>query len=138
MRKMHSGTENRESFSFSVQVAAASSGTMDQKMGADGTVERIRLRIYTGAQLGLHLVPYILRPNGVREDLVRMVGKAFIDGDDDHYDFYISKPVYRDEKICVDYWNDDAVNAYDFRMDVEVDHAGGPYRWPSVIPDGRV
>jgi hypothetical protein len=105
----------------------------------DGTIENLSLRIYLGPALDLRVDPYLMRFNGRRQNLIEYVtgGKQFLDGDDDRYSFNVSIPIRRNELIVCDYWNLDLVNPYDFRLTVEIDYAGGVWRWPVSTGGGR-
>jgi hypothetical protein len=127
---------NKESYRFAAKVPANTgwSETDTLRVAGDGTVERVRVRIYIGAQLDLKLRVWLRRKNGgkVDEPLIKFVKgmKDYIDGDDDDFSFEIGVPVYLDDEIVVEYKNDDPLNAYDFSVDVEIDYAGGAYRMP--------
>lgn len=99
---------------------------------SDGTIESVSLRIYPGPELDLRVDPYLMRFNDRRQDIISYVpgGKQYLDGDDDTFLFCVSVPAKRNELLVVDYWNMDANNDYDFALTIEVDYAGGAWRWP--------
>lgn len=134
LRKTTDGSvnQNRQVYRLAKKVAAGASGEISVHITRDGTIERLRIRIYIGAQLDLRLNPYIVRKGGMEESLVYFAddGKKYLDGDDDVLDFTMSIPIYRDEDIVVRYINNDGVNDYDFYADLEIDHMGGAYRLP--------
>lgn len=115
---------------FSLSVLPDTSGVLEQRAFADGTVERISVRIYQGPELDLHLDPYVMRFNQRRQDLIHYVGKKYIDGDDDRYIYAVNVPIRMDELLVVFYSNLDPAYTYDFRVTIEVDYAGGLYRFP--------
>lgn len=138
MRKVEgSVNQNRQVYRLAKRVTnyggADSKGTIEFPVNREGTIERMRIRIYIGPQLDLKLVPYIRRKGSQSEEgLIAYAdeGKKYLDGDDDVLDFTLSIPVFRDDAVCVDYENMDAVNSYDFYCDIEIDHMGGAYRLP--------
>lgn len=127
--------DNRECFRFAKQVPAGDSGELTFSIPRDGTIERATLRIYIGAQLDLHITPWLERLGGNVEHIIKSTAgsKKYLDGDDDDFDFSLGVPVYRDEVIHVEYKNNDATNAYDFAFHVEIDFMGGSYRMPVYV-----
>lgn len=124
--------QRRVVYRFAASAGPMLSGTLTERVPADGTVERLRVRIYAGAELALRITPRLVRRPDRREDLVSFVGKAYIDGDDDVFDFSLAVPVFVDDVIEVAWENTVASYSYDFAVDIEVDHAGGAWR-PQVV-----
>ena len=117
-------------YEFAEEVPALDSVTLQQRAYNDGTIEAVRVRIYQGPALDLRIDPYILRHNNRRQNIIEYVGKQFVDGDDDHFTYAISIPIRRNELLVVQVVNLNDTFDYDFRVKIEVDHAGGVWRWP--------
>lgn len=117
-------------FRLAASVAPASTVKVEQPIPRDGTVERVRVRVYAGAELALRITPYVVNEKGQRRDLIVFAGKDYIDGDDDTFEFQVREPVYlaNGDKLVVSATNTSATYTYDFAVDIEVDFAGGV--WP--------
>lgn len=114
--------------------AGATNRKMRYRVPRDGTVEAFSLRIYSGAELDLEIKPYVVqKADEGQTDLIRMVGKDHLDGDDDVYRFDTSVPVEQGDEIVLSATNQDGSNAYDYRSNIEIDHAGGLSRLTQVI-----
>lgn len=118
---------DRRGVTFADQVpAGATNRTLTYTIPRDATVERVQVRIYDGAQLDLELSPYISQgADEGRTDVIRTVGKDYIDGDDDVYEWDVSLPVERGDELVWSATNNDGSNAYDYRAIVDVEHGGG-------------
>jgi hypothetical protein len=144
------GALRRIVYPFRQAVAPGVTQTLIQKVPRDGTVEQMRIRIYPGAELAVHIVPYVVNAREERRDLLTYIkgGKKFVDGDDDTFSFSIREPVFSNDgdKIIVETTNildpaalngDGTVKypaasyTYDWAVDIEVDYAAGP--WPIMV-----
>lgn len=144
------GALRRISYPFRSAVAPGETKLMKLPVPRDGTVEFIRIRIYAGAELSVHIVPYVLNDRQTRRNLLTFPagGKPYVDGDDDTFIFAIREPVlYGDKDViiveAVNALDPAATNAdgtlkypaaqftYDFAVDVEIDFAAGP--WPFLV-----
>lgn len=125
----------RTSYHFAFAIPAAGSGRLSKTIPAPCTIEKMTIRIYPGAVLNVHLDPYILKTNNRRYNVIDYVsgGKQYIDGDNDTLIFDVGHPAQVDDQLVVDYINIDAVNAYDFVVDFEVDFFRGMMR--SNVPE---
>lgn len=112
--------------------AGATEQRMEFEVLADATVEQFSVRIYQGAQLDLQLEVFIERKINEsrtrRDDIVEMVGKEYIDGDDDVYEWDVSQPIEEEDKLVILATNNDGSNAYDYRANFDVDYEGGVSR----------
>lgn len=120
--------------SLAKQVPAAETGTVELPVQADGTIESIKLRIYTGAENTLKLRPQKKTDRGF-EDILDLAGKNWIDGDDDVWSWSLSVPIQSDEKVVIRYDNQDGANAHNFRATVDVDYLGGLERVSAFASD---
>ena len=93
-----------------------------------GTVERLALRIYPGAEATLELVP-LLVSGGSTVPLIDLVGQSFVDGDDDHWEWDLVQPVEQGDRVRVRARNRDPDHPHRWRAVVEVDHHSGSSRF---------
>lgn len=115
---------DKDSFSLSEQVPANSESTTSIEVPSDGTIERVQIRIYTGAELDLQLEPVIRTESGQERPIVKLRGKSVIDGDDDFYEFVPVKPIQDNDQIIIKATNNGA-NALDYRVNIDVDYRAG-------------
>jgi hypothetical protein len=127
MRDSRARTD-RDAYSIAESVAAGATSEQTIELPADATIERVQVRIYVGAELDLELQPIIRDDTGTERPIVKFGGKNYIDGDDDFYQFSPSKPVKDNEEIVIRATNNDATVALDYRVNLDVDYAGGVER----------
>lgn len=120
-------------YRFQMQVPAGAIGDLRATIPGDATVERLVIRFYPGPELQLVVDPYIERRGGGRQELLHYTGTRGITGDNDVLEFYLALPVKLDEQIVVAYHNRHATLAYHFTTTIELDFAGGVWRWPYRI-----
>jgi hypothetical protein len=120
--------KTKETYRLSLQVAAGGSGRLTRRLTQEGTLDRVNVRIYSGAALYLQLKPKLDQLHQREVDVVDYTGKQYIDGDDDAYVFDVSIPVHVDNQLIVEYVNNSLVDALDFAVDFIVDHLGGTER----------
>jgi len=109
------------------QVPAATEGKETVDVESDGTIEALKLRVYSGAENTLRLRPQIDR-RGHYEDIISYGGKSFVDGDDDVWEWDLSVPIEAQEEIVIRHDNTDGSNAHNYRATVDVDYWGGTRR----------
>jgi|GEM_PF-2471451 len=128
-------TNKRTGQTLARQVPAADSGKLAVGVDRAGTIESLKLRIYRGAENTLRLKPQ-KKTNGGFENLLDYGdGKAYVDGDDDIWEWSLSEPVTGDDEVVIRYENRDGQNAHNFRATVEIDYKGGLSRAISgVLP----
>lgn len=124
-------TGPKDGFTLSDQVpAGATNRAVKVEVDTDATIERMSFRIYPGAELDLELVPYVYETGGGRRKrpILEFGGKEYVDGDDDRYPFEVSEPIEEGEEIVIEATNRDGSNAYDYRVNFDVDYHGGTER----------
>lgn len=113
---------DQDSLRFASDVPPNSTVTLRRRLQEEGTVEKVRVRIYPGAELDLRVEPFIEigDSNSHRLPLITYGGngKTYVDGDDDTFEFQVSEFVDGDEVVGVRAENLDGSNTYDFAMDV--------------------
>ena len=121
---------DRRGVTISDRVPAGATGRkMRYSIPKSGTVESVSVRIYEGAELDLELTPYIDHEgDDGTTDLITQVGKEHIDGDDDVYRYSVSLPVSREDTLVISATNQSDQYDYDYRVNVEIDFAGGSGR----------
>lgn len=115
-------SERRDGLSFGKNVPAIASGEQKHQVDRAGSIERVELRIYTGAELDLDLELYVDPTEGNRRAIVELEGKTTIDGDDDKYVWHPSHPFEEDDEIVVKFENQDTNNDYDYRVNMDIDY----------------
>lgn len=131
-----SGPENRRSIRFAEQVDPDSKVEETFDVETEATIEGLDVRIYRGAELDLHIKPWIKR-EGKKFPLIEYQGKNFIDGDADHWEFPVSESIRPEDTIGVTAENVDTEYALDYAVDVTIDRAGGLSRFGGLL-DGLV
>lgn len=97
-------------------------------LDAPATIEHLSVRIYQGAQLDLELRPVVRHKDNTEQPLLEYAGKTYVDGDDDRWDWPLSKSIEEEEEIVIYATNRDGSNAYDYRVNVAIDYHGGSSR----------
>lgn len=132
-----STVDRRGSVSFGVTVAASSTEVLEWEVPRDATVESVTVRMYPGPENDLEVVPF-KRDQDTREDripLLTLVGKQYVDGDDDVYEFRVSEAVAEEEILGVEAVNTNADSDYNIRVNMTVDYAGGTNRLLGSLRD---
>jgi len=129
---------SRIPYRFQIQVPPLARGDLRAHIPGDATVERLVIRFYPGPELQLIVDPYVERRGGGRQELIHYTGARGITGDDDTLEFHLALPVRMDEQLVVEFQNLHAVNPYNFTVTIELDFAGGVWRWPYRIGGGEV
>lgn len=133
----------KRSIRFAESVDPETSVTLTKQVEKDATVEEVRVRIYRGAELALHVYPFVKRDNK-RFSLVEFRGKEYVDGDGDEFVFAVSEGVAVEDVIGVEVENtapvpsDDKDLSYDFAVDMQIDREGGTDRPASSFIDRLV
>lgn len=131
------GDAGRDGITLSDHVIA---GATDQEVSisvdAGATIERVAARIYDGPQLDLELRPMIKTNDNQYRPLLEYGGKQYIDGDDDVYEWAVAQSIEAGEEIVVKATNQDGSNAYDYRMNFDLEYEGGVGRAISSILGG--
>jgi hypothetical protein len=128
---------DKDSFSISEQVPANSSSEQVVEVPSDATIERLQVRIYTGAELDLNITPVVRTSTGQERPIVKLRGKSVIDGDDDFYEFAPTKPIQDNDKLVVKATNT-GTNALDYRVNIDVDYRNGLVSFVGGLLDGVV
>ena len=129
---------SRIPYRFQRRVNALEVGELRALIPGDATVERLVVRFYPGPELQLIVDPFVDRRGGGRQELLHYSGTRGLTGDNDTLEFFLSLPVRLDESLVVGFQNLHAVNAYHFTVTMELDFAGGVWRWPYRLPEGVV
>lgn len=114
----------RDGLSMAQSVGAGASGNVTYDVRKPAVVERVGVRFYPGPELELDLEVKAVGPDGSVTDLVELEGKDVIDGDDDLYVWHPSIELERNSTIRVEHTNNDAQNAYDYRVNLDLDYRG--------------
>lgn len=124
--------DTRDGQSLASRTPAGATETENLSIDSDGTVERLTLRIYRGAETDLRLYPRIVR-EGNSIPLIETAGKTYIDGDDDHWEWTLAQPVQQGDRLSIRAVNNDDTNPHNWRATVEVDYLEGQSRVLSSI-----
>jgi len=119
----------QEAIQFKQSIAPLETITLREPIKADGTIEEITVRFYTGQEGDLRARPYILKRTGALVDLVTYVGELnYLSGENDTLVFDVSMAVQKDDKVCVEFQNVDANFPYTGFLTAKVDYYGGTKR----------
>ena len=102
-------------------VAVSSTENQDVTVEAPCRVQgKLAVRMYRGPELDLRLTlnvgKIINSVFNVRKPLIDMVGKAYIDGDDDYFEWDIDQEIQAGETIRIAATNANAAFTYDYRV----------------------
>lgn len=122
--------ESREVLRFREKVQPTIKDTQRFKVPQNCTIERVIIRFYSGPQSDLRVNPYVEHFDEIIGNCIQYVNKnyPYIDGDNDIFEYKISKHAFKNEYICVDYENINSTYAYDMIVDIEVDYLKGVER----------
>lgn len=115
------------SIRFAESVDPGETVTLTKDVEQDATVEEVTVRIYRGAELALHVQPFVKRDDR-RFSLVEFQGKEYVDGDGDFWEFRTLEAVEKEDVIGVEVENTAADYTYDFACNMSVDREGGTSR----------
>lgn len=112
---------------FGRKVGASSSGTERYNVKKNGTIEKIAIRIYSGAEDTLQL--NVFKDNDEVDNLQKIIetpdDQNFIGGNEDFFTFEISEEVTQEDEIVVEYDNTDGSNPHRYKINMEIDRTGG-------------
>jgi hypothetical protein len=138
-------------YRFAATVPAATTLTASKMLAADATVQALRIRIYSGAELAIQVRAWLENSVKERRNLITFLDssthpagtviKDYVDGDDDTWSFEPREPSFKedDDTLWIEVTNTDAANAYNVAVDVLVDYAGGamPFAAATAQAGGR-
>lgn len=124
--------ESRDGITFAEQVPATEEDRLSWKVENPATLEGVSARIYRGAENTLRLNLYHIAQGGEVE-IVEPIGKDYIDGDDDVYEWQISRSLQVGDRLQVKHHNTDGANAHNYRVNMDIDYNGGLSRLTSMI-----
>lgn len=136
---MSTGPNTMEVMHFQKTIPAGETSDARQRVKANGTVEQLRVRFYTGQQKSLQVNPIVLHKGEKAEPLVSYLkgGDPFIAGEDDYFVFPVVVPVEYDDEIVIYYTNTDLANPYTLSVQVIVDYFGGTDRIVGGVISGH-
>jgi hypothetical protein len=127
--------DNKKAIRFATDVGPGESVTLDRVVEEPATIESLDIRFYQGPELAVQVQPRRIPDNGggQPQPLVDLVGKDWIDGDGDHWEFDISESVEQDDVLEVEIDNtaqpDPDVNlTFDVAVNMTLDREGGALR----------
>lgn len=120
-------TSRMEPIIIQIDCAGGASGEIRERVKANGVVRQIMLRFYTGQQLDLHIMPFVMHTGKRREDLVTYPegARQYLSGEDDQMVIPTQVNVYYDDEIVVRYENQDPDNTYTVVVYVHLDYTIG-------------
>lgn len=110
-----------KSISLSEKVSASSTQTLEtDQLSEDAQLEKCTIRFYPGAELDLHIVPLLIKRNGVTTELINTHGKGYIDGDDDYFVFKPDIDLIKGDKIRIHATNQSGSVDLDYRFNIDL------------------
>lgn len=124
--------DTRDTIRFAGSVSGGDSETERHQVDTPSRIEQVNVRIYRGAELSLHVLPFIefgTDPDRrERLPVVTFAGeKQYVDGDDDAWEFPVEIPIDDDELIGVEITNTSADHSYDYSVDFELERLEGSW-----------
>jgi hypothetical protein len=118
--------DKKEPISFIAIVPKGETLKFSERIKANGTIESLRIRFFTGQQKSLHVRPYIKHKGNKIEDLITYPDGTdqYVSGDDDYLDFPLVVAVENDDEIVVWAQNTDLADDYTLHVSVMVDYYG--------------
>ncbi len=124
-----STTTGRSSVRFAGEVDPGDTETLEYDLPEAATVTELRIRIYEGPQLDLHITPYAERgdPESRRDrtPLITTVGKDYVDGEDDDWVFHVNEDLDRLDSLVIEAENKDPTHPYNFAVQATLSRGGG-------------
>lgn len=123
-------TNRIEPISFVAVIPPLQTRKFAERVKADGTVEKLKVRFFAGQEKSLQVRPYILHKGRKIEDLVTYPEgtNEYLCGDDDYLEFDLSIPVENDDEIVIAVSNMDIDDPYTLNVSVMIDYYGGKMR----------
>lgn len=115
-------------FTFAQSVDASESGSLERKVRQDLKINRVEVIVY-GSEALLKVRPVISDRKGNLHEIVESIGKSYIDGNHDSFDFVTDVEIERGETIEIQYENFDTQYEHNFRVNMNVETAGGFSLW---------
>jgi hypothetical protein len=117
----------KRALAFSTTVPAGETEEETFELTNDATIEDLRVRFYPGQELSLQIQVYLLKKDQDKKiDLVEYPGdKKHLSGNDDYFEFDLSKKAKKGDKIVIKSENTDSQYAYDYKANMSVEEAGG-------------
>ncbi|UWG95516.1 hypothetical protein LPY66_11340 [Dehalobacter sp. DCM] len=119
-----------ETMVFRASLAAGAKQTYKERIKSDGTVEKVRIKIYPGSEGTLKIRPCVFQKG--RRSLVDLLtypdgGNQYMSGDDDYFEFPVVMSVQNDDEIYIICENAGSY-PYTVSVDVVIDYFGGKDR----------
>lgn len=115
-----------EGVTFGGTVAAGATESESYTLDGPATVESLSVRHYPGQELDLAIDVLIRdKGSGSTRPVIQSGESSTFRGDDDTWDFDLSKPVPDDSELVVAVTNDNPNYSYDYRVNMGVDYRNG-------------
>lgn len=117
---------------FATAIGPGESERLEHEVEEPATIEDMTIRFYQGPELAVRARPRRIRHNSPKP-LIEYLGKSYVDGDGDKWEFDVSEPVKKGDVIEVEIDNvadpDPELNlTYDVTIDMHLDREGGESR----------
>ena len=112
---------------FGRKVGASTEGTETYDVAKDATLEKLEIRIYSGAEDTLRLNVYKRdqETDSKRKIIDTPDDQEFIGGNEDFFEFRLTESVTSDDEIIVEYENTDGSNPHRYKVNMELERTGG-------------
>jgi len=119
----------KETIMFQQDVPPNTSVVLKERIKGAGTIEKVKVRFYSGQEFALQVEPYIMKKGDMKTSLITYNGDVnYLKGEDDNFSFSPVLQVFNDDELHVSATNTDLVNTYSISVMVEVDFYGNENR----------
>jgi hypothetical protein len=119
--------QDMESISFRKVIEKGQSVILKERVKADGTVTKVKIKFYEGQEGSLRVTPYVLKTRNRIEQLVTYAegSDTYLSGNDEAYEQDISLKINNDDYVCISVTNTSSEYDYNLNADILVDYYGG-------------
>lgn len=119
----------KEPIVFIKTIPAGTTDVLSERIKADGTIEGLIIRFFSGQENSLQVRPFVEHRGGLIEELVTYPSTTdrFLSGDDDYDEIPVSIPVRNDDYLKVSVTNT-SIYDYTLKVTIIVDYLGGMTR----------
>lgn len=124
------GVDTKEVVAFVLSVPPNTASVVTERLKADGTIESVVVRFYSGQSRELQVRPKLRRTGNREEDLITYPAgtNQWLAGEDDRQQLDVSVPVSLDDELSVYYNNTNPTYPYTLVCYITVDYKEGQNR----------
>lgn len=122
--------DKKEVIQFKSIIPPNTEKVFSERIKADGTVEELRVKFYSGQERTLQVRPTIRHKGNLLQDLVTYPSdtEQYLSGDNDYFAFDLTGVVENDDEIKIFVTNNNPDYSYTLDATVTIDYYGGKNR----------